>query len=58
MADGRKLNSRPRIGLTKKVSVTLPHDEWERIENLIKEGHLKSLSEYFRVLHEHQFKTG
>jgi len=57
-SDGRKRNSRPRIGLTKKISVTLPAQEWERIESLIENGHAKSISEYFRAIHESQFKTG
>lgn len=46
VTDKRKKNSRPRIGITKKVSITLPAEEWELIISM----EPKSLSEYFRDL--------
>jgi hypothetical protein len=39
---------RPSLGLTKKVSVTLPHDIWQKIEKEIEKDELQSMSAYFR----------
>jgi len=41
--------------LKRVVSVTMPADEWERIDELIAEGLFESKSDYFRKLHEAQF---
>jgi hypothetical protein len=41
---------RPSLGVTKKVSITLPSDVWEKIEQEIKDQDLKSMSAYFREL--------
>lgn len=42
---------RPRTGTPRKVSITLPDEEWERIDQLISSGQIKSLSDYFRNCH-------
>jgi ribosomal protein L37AE/L43A len=42
---------RPSIGVTKKVSITLPAGEWEEIDEIISNGHASSRSEYFRLMH-------
>lgn len=47
---------RPSIGVTKKVSITLPATEWERIADLKENNHIESISEHFRNLHEHQYQ--
>jgi hypothetical protein len=48
---------RPSLGVTKKVSITLPSDVWEKIEKEIQDQELKSMSAYFRELAlAHQFK--
>jgi hypothetical protein len=46
----RKLG-RPIIGVTKKVSITMPLDEWEEVADSIKKGYASSMSEYFRLMH-------
>jgi archaellum component FlaC len=43
---------RPKIGVTKKVSITLPQKEWNIIDDLVHNGHFKSISEYFRELYK------
>jgi hypothetical protein len=47
----KKLVGRPSMGITKKVSITLPEDEWEEVAEIIKNGHAASYSEYFRLIH-------
>lgn len=46
----RKGAGRKAIGVTKKVSITMPEEEWELIAEAIKNGHASSLSEYFRLM--------
>jgi hypothetical protein len=46
----REKLGRPSLGVTKKVSITLPSDVWERIEKEIQDQELKSMSAYFREL--------
>ncbi|MEK4444337.1 MULTISPECIES: hypothetical protein [unclassified Niallia] len=41
---------RPSMGVTKKVSITLPDDIWSKIKSDIKDKDLKSMSAYFREL--------
>lgn len=47
---------RPSLGVTKKVSVTLPQDIWERIEGEIKDQDLKSMSAFFRKVALDRYK--
>jgi hypothetical protein len=42
---------RKKMGVSKKVTITLPEVEWEEISEMIKNGHASSLSEYFRLVH-------
>jgi hypothetical protein len=44
--------SKTSIGITKKVSVTLPEEEWIKINKWIECGKFHSYSEYFRTAHE------
>jgi metal-responsive CopG/Arc/MetJ family transcriptional regulator len=46
----------PSLGVTKKVSVTLPQDLWEKIEGEIKDQDLKSMSAFFRKLALDRYK--
>jgi hypothetical protein len=46
----REKIGRPSLGVTKKVSITLPSDVWDKIEQEIKDQGLKSMSAYFREL--------
>lgn len=41
---------RPSLGVTKKVSVTLPQDIWDKIQTDIKDQDLKSMSAFFRKI--------
>lgn len=45
-------SGRPSLGITKKVSVTLPEDDWTKISELIENKHVGSFSEYFRNVHQ------
>ena len=47
---------RPSMGVTKKVSITLPDDIWSKIKSDIKDKDLKSMSAYFRELALAHFK--
>ncbi|RJG23295.1 hypothetical protein [Paenibacillus thiaminolyticus] len=42
---------RPSLGVKKPVSITLPSDDWEEIDNLIQRKEFKSYADYFRFLH-------
>lgn len=42
---------RKGIGTTRKVSISLPDMEWLLLDDLLKSGTIKNLSEYFRNLH-------
>lgn len=48
--DMRKKNSRPRIGTTRKISLTLPDETWEWIQDMIMFGHAKNKSELIRQI--------
>lgn len=43
---------RPSLGVTKKVSITLPQEDWDMIQKLIEDKHASSFSDYFRNLHQ------
>ncbi|MCL6664550.1 hypothetical protein [Paenibacillus amylolyticus] len=45
---------RPQIGVGKPVKITLPEDDWKRIEDIINHGHALSFADYFRQLHQNQ----
>lgn len=42
---------RPAIGKRKVVSISLPDQDWEKIDQKIESGEVSSYSEYFRTLH-------
>lgn len=42
---------RPKIGTPRALRITLPESEWDRIDKLVEEGHVKTVSEYFRLAH-------
>jgi hypothetical protein len=49
-----KSAGRPLIGETRKISITLPADEWTYIDKLIEDSDgPNNLSAYFRVAHRH-----
>lgn len=47
---------RKKIGSSRALRITLPDEEWERIDKLIADGQASNMSEYFRLLHSAQFK--
>lgn len=47
---------RPSLGATKKVSITLPNDIWEKISKEISERDLKSMSAFFREIALDRYK--
>jgi len=52
----KEKTGRPSLGVTKKVSITLPSDIWEKIEQEILDQDLKSMSAYFRKFALDHFK--
>lgn len=42
---------RKSIGDTKRLSITLPPGEWDKIDKLIQLGHAKNYADYFRNMH-------
>jgi Arc/MetJ-type ribon-helix-helix transcriptional regulator len=44
-------SGRKRMGRKEKVSLVLPDEEWEFIDELIRNGHAASRADYFRQLH-------
>lgn len=46
----RERAGRPSLGVTKKVSLTLPEDIWRKIEKDIKDQDLKSMSAFLRKM--------
>ena len=50
----KNVGGRPAVGLTRKISITLPAAEWEYIDKLIEEKvGPTSGSAYFRLAHRH-----
>lgn len=47
---------RPSLGITKKVSITLPNDIWGKIGAEIEERGLKSMSAFFREITLDRYK--
>ncbi|MDY8049656.1 transcriptional regulator [Paenibacillus polymyxa] len=41
---------RKKIGTSRALRITLPDEEWERIDSLIAAGQASNMSEYFRLL--------
>lgn len=58
MSDKREGPGRPSLGVTKKISVTLPESVWNQVEKEIKDQNMKSISAYFRKLSLDYFKKG
>lgn len=44
---------RPSLGITKKVSITLPPESWEWIDETVEYGHASSRSDFFRQVVQH-----
>lgn len=47
---------RPSLGATKKVSITLPDDIWEKMSKEISDRDLKSMSAFFREMTLDRYK--
>lgn len=47
----RKHAGRPRIGVARALKITLPQEEWERIDRMVEDGQVRSQAEYFRQAH-------
>lgn len=53
----KEKSGRPSLGVTKKVSITLPSDIWEMIEKEINErGKVNSMSAFFREIALDRYK--
>ncbi|MBS4202463.1 CopG family transcriptional regulator [Bacillus sp. FJAT-49732] len=53
----RESAGRPSLGITKKLSLTLPKDIWDKIEKEIEEKELKSMSAYLRRMILNHYKN-
>lgn len=49
---GKKGRGRPQIGERRVISITLPEEDWQKVDSLIKSGHAGSASDYFRQVHD------
>ncbi|GAV16098.1 hypothetical protein [Paenibacillus sp. NAIST15-1] len=49
---GKRGRGRPRIGERRVISITLPEEEWEKVESLIHSGYAGSAGDYFRQVHD------
>ena len=47
---------RKKIGSSRALRITLPDEEWKRIDKLIADGQASNMSEYFRLLHTGQLE--
>lgn len=45
---------RPSLGVGRSVKITLPEEDWCKIEKLVDQGHAASVADYFRQLHNYQ----
>lgn len=52
----REVMGRPSLGATKKVSITLPNDIWEKIGKEISDRDIKSMSAFFREMALDRYK--
>lgn len=57
MGGKREGAGRKKIGESRKLSMTLPKEDWNKIDDLISNGHASSIADYFRQLH-HSVGTG
>jgi hypothetical protein len=53
----RKGAGRPSIGVTKKMAINLRQEDWDKIDQLKLDGHIESVAQYFRTLHEMQYEV-
>ncbi|MFM9282234.1 hypothetical protein [Paenibacillus jiagnxiensis] len=49
--DGKKPGPKPKGGIKRHYTVTMPQQDWDIIDNMIKEGRFRYVSDYFRFLH-------
>ncbi|SKQ05955.1 Uncharacterised protein [Mycobacteroides abscessus subsp. massiliense] len=50
-------SGRKKIGVAKALRITLPTDEWKAIDEMIQAGQFDSRAEYFRFLHQRNWKN-
>jgi hypothetical protein len=41
---------RPSLGVTKKVSITLPEEVWDKLDSILEQSECRSRSELFREI--------
>ncbi|MFM9278000.1 hypothetical protein [Paenibacillus jiagnxiensis] len=47
----KKPGPKPKGGIKRHYTVTMPEQDWDIIDNMIKEGRFRYVSDYFRFLH-------
>lgn len=47
----KKKVGRPKIGVSRALRITLPQEEWDRIDKLVGDEQVSSQAEYFRLAH-------
>lgn len=52
----RERAGRKPIGNSRKISITLPAEDWAHIDRLVEQGRVGSYSDYFRQLHNSSLK--
>ncbi|MFB5678206.1 hypothetical protein ACE3NQ_16395 [Paenibacillus terreus] len=55
--DRKKPGPKPKRGIKRHYTVTMPQQDWDIIDNLIKEGRFRYVADYFRFLHRSFIKS-
>lgn len=52
LEERKNQQGRPQIGVGKPVKITLPPEDWQKIQEHIENGHAANYADYFRQLHQ------
>ncbi|MFM9282233.1 hypothetical protein [Paenibacillus jiagnxiensis] len=55
--DGKKPGPKPKGGIKRHYTVTMPQQDWDIIDNMLKEGRFRYVADYFRFLHRSFIKS-
>lgn len=48
----KRRRGRPKVGVRRSLSVTLPESEWEKVDAIVSAGYATTPADYFRQLHD------
>lgn len=55
--DRKKPGPKPKGGIKRHYTVTMPQQDWDIIDNMIQEGRFRYVADYFRFLHRSFIKS-